>query len=110
MVFEYSYPPNATIPSRGATSNPASTASARVTVNKATGSKFKFNGSAGEVVFDFPAELKLVEASIDPRGMPNAVTEDWIFVISRAAENGLAKSTVTSVMLFAIPVVDNTRG
>lgn len=108
VVIKYSYPPNKTIPSRGATSSPAFTARALVTVNRALGSRFIFNGRVGEVVFDFPAELKLVDVCIVPRVIPKADTMDWILVTSRAAVKGFAKLTVTSLILFVRPVVDKT--
>lgn len=96
------------MPSKGLTSRPASTAKARVTVNKELGSKFMFRGSVGEVVFCFPGELKLVEDEIVPSVIPKADTVDSIPVISRAAVKGLARLTVTSLILFVIPVDDNT--
>ena len=61
VVFKYEYPPRDTIPSNGSTSWPASTARALVTVKRALGSKFISSGSVGEVVFDFPVVVKLVE-------------------------------------------------
>lgn len=97
------------MPSKGLTSRPASTAKARVTVNKELGSKFMFRGSVGEVVFCFPGELKLVEDEIVPSVIPKADTVDSMPVISRSAVQGLLKLTVTSLILLVIPVVDNTK-
>jgi hypothetical protein len=69
------------MPSSCAVSSPASTASCRVTVKIEAGSRFMFRGKAGESVACFPGAAKDVSVSIDPRLIPNEVTDDEIFVI-----------------------------
>lgn len=93
--------------SRGATFRPASTANARVTVNRAAGSKFISKCRAGETVVDFGAQVKLASELMLPRTMPNAFTVDLTLVIAKGALKGLAIKTTTWLMLFW-PVVGNT--
>lgn len=81
--------------SKGAASNPASTASARVTVKRASGSKFMFKFSSGDFVVELGALRKLVSWSIVPREMPKAETVEDTFVISSGALKGLSSETVT---------------
>lgn len=95
VALMYEYPPNLTIPSSGVGSSPASTASTRVSVNKAAGSKLRSRSKDGDVVFDFPEAIKLVVVAIVPSEMPCDITLDMIFVISRPAVNGFTRSTVT---------------
>lgn len=109
VIGRYWIPAKATIWSKGATSRPASTARARVTVNRAAGSKFISKSSCGDVVVVLGAEVKLIVWFIVPRGMPKAETEDETDVTSRAALNGLDKDTVTWLMLFSVPVVGKTE-
>lgn len=81
MIERYFIPPSSTIPSKGATFKPASTASARVTVKSAAGSKFRFKSKVGDCVVDFGADLKSVVVSIEPKEIPNVLTVDEILVI-----------------------------
>ena len=101
--------PNFTMASRGAASKPASTASARVTVKSAAGSKFIFKLSSGDFVVDLGAVLKFVSSSIVPNGMPKELTFEATFVISRPALNGLERDTETWLTLFSFPVDGKTR-
>lgn len=100
-------PPSFTMESRGATFRPASTDNARVTVNRAAGSKFIFKSRAGEAVVDFGAEVKLAIELMLPRTIPNAFTVDVTLVIANGALKGLAIETTTWLMLFWL-VVGNT--
>lgn len=97
------------MPSKGAGSNPASTASARVTVKSAAGSKFMLRSRSGDCVVECGADWKSVVVSITPKGMPCDVTVEDILVIRREAVNGLFKETVTWLMLFSRPVVGRTE-
>lgn len=108
VIERYRMPPSWTIPSKGVTSKPASTASARVTVKRAEGSKFIFRSRVGDCVVDLGADTKSVVVSMVPNGIPNVLTVDEILVIWSGALNGFTRETVTWLMLFARPVVGNT--
>lgn len=83
------------MPSNCVGSSPASTASTRVSVNKASGSKLRLRSKDGDVVLDFPVDVKLVAVAIVPSDIPWDFTLDVICVISRPAVNGFTRSTVT---------------
>lgn len=68
----------------------------------------RLKASCGDVVVDLPAEVKLVVVAMLPREIPCDVTVDVICVMARAAVKGLTRFTVTSLMLFATPVVGST--
>lgn len=108
VIGRYSIPPSLTIWSKGATFKFASTASARVTVKRAEGSKFIFRSRVGDSVIDLGADIKLVFVCMVPNRIPNVLTVDEILVIWSGALNGLKRETATWLILFSRPVVDNT--
>jgi hypothetical protein len=81
-------PPSSTIPSRGAISSPAFTASPLVTVKIDAGSRFMLRSSCGEAVVECAFDKKSVDVSILPNMIPADLTVDLILVICSAALQG----------------------